>query len=38
MECEIFMKFSRKWKFQVAAINRILSNPAYPANPAKRFD
>jgi len=32
------MKFSKKWKFQAAAINRILFNPAYPANPVKRFD
>ena len=35
MECEFFMKFSIKLKFQAAAINRILSNPA---NPVKRFD
>ena len=38
MECEFFIKFSRKLKFQAAATNRILSNPAYPANPVKRYD
>ncbi len=35
MECEFFIKFSKKWKFQAAAINRIRSSPA---NPVKRFD
>jgi len=38
MECEFFMKFSTKWKFQAAAINRIRSNSTYPVNPVKRFN
>ncbi len=35
MECEFFMKFSIKLKFQAAKIYRIRSNPAYPAYPVK---
>jgi len=38
MECEFFVKFSKNWKFQTVAINRIRFNPVNPVNPVKRFD